>query len=488
MEAKINEKNRYNRQELIEGWDQQKLTDSTISIIGSDLLAQYIAIPLSALGVGNIRIIDDAHATNDGFLDFTLDGNRAQSIEGKLKLVNPNINIMGLSSRLIGNASKYFLTGSNLVIDATNDPRSKALSLEYSYETKTPLIVTSSKSYYGKLILPDKITRDGRHLLYEFKDDEQDEFVSLVLGGLISEEVKKILMNDNEKLSVPLYYNLKNRRRFTFGEEFELEERKMGEFLNKEVLLIGAGALGNFVGLGLARLGVGRIDIIDPDTIEDTNLNRQILYYDALGEEKAKALSEKIKKIGRKFISSDGFVDRFTEKSAFARRYDAIFDCVDNFTVRSVINDYAIKNKIPLISGGTDYQAGQVAIYVPGKTSCMDCQLNIYELGVKAEERRKKIGCLEAPNPSVIMTNQIIGGIMINEARSVFNSKKYGEPINGNLKYGASLENRLGINFIKRVCKCEPRGGLTIEVNNEEVPVVNMEKRENKGNEILGLL
>ena len=111
--------NRYDRQELIEGWDQQKLTDATISIIGSDVLAQYIALPLTALGVGSIRIIDNERATGEGFLDFELKGgSRAKTLELALERVNPSIDIKSYSSTLVSEGSKYFLQGSDLIIDA----------------------------------------------------------------------------------------------------------------------------------------------------------------------------------------------------------------------------------------------------------------------------------------------------------------------------------------------------------------------------------
>ena len=51
---------RYDRQERITGWDQKKLKDATVSIVGDGKTAQYIALPLAALGVGEIRIIGDS--------------------------------------------------------------------------------------------------------------------------------------------------------------------------------------------------------------------------------------------------------------------------------------------------------------------------------------------------------------------------------------------------------------------------------------------
>ena len=72
--------NRYNRQELIEGWDQKKLRDASITIVGADLLGQYILIPLLALGVGKLRILGNEKIRKGFFLDLKLKDNIAISL------------------------------------------------------------------------------------------------------------------------------------------------------------------------------------------------------------------------------------------------------------------------------------------------------------------------------------------------------------------------------------------------------------------------
>ena len=462
----INERERYQRQQLIEGWNQQKLTDATVTIVGSASLAQYVALPLAALGVGSVRLVDATPAHNERFLDLPIrEGPRVHGLEQILRRINPTIAVRGIASSVVSDTSTYFLEKSSIIVEATNDPRSKAITLGYANEKGIPVIVASSKAKYGKVMLYHRGGEDVRYLLPEFDEEEQDEVVSMVLGGLIAEEVKKLLMGE-EKLEKTIYYNLTNPLRFTYhpGDY----GRNGSDFTGKSVLMVGAGALGNFVGLGLAKLGIGRVDVIDPDGIEDTNLNRQVLFYNAVGRLKATALSKKIKVMGNGKVDSEAFKDTFTEKSEFPRRYDAIFDCVDNFTVRAVIHDYAVGHKIPLISGGTDFKEGQLAIYVPGKTACLDHQMEIHRLGKEAEEQRRQAGCLLAPNPSVIMSNQVIGGMMVAEVRTVFDSKIHGEPFNGNMKYSSLSELRLGMTPLKTVCACEPKGGITIEPR--EVP------------------
>ncbi len=444
---------RYNRQELIQGWDQKKLADATVVIVGSEAVAQYAALSLVALGVGNVRILDNSRSTGETFLDVEITGRtRAHSLESVLKLVNPTVNVSGLGASLVNDASKYFLEGADVIIDLENDPRSKAISIDYAIDAKVPLIVGGAKANFGKVMLHNGAGREVKYLLHPFECAEQDGLVGMVLGGIVAEEVKKLLMKNEELLGMPLYYNLTSEDRFGFEFGKAIKNRELGEFMDKKVLLVGAGALGNFVGLGLANLGVGTIDVIDHDVVEEHNLNRQVLYYDAVGQNKAEALAKKISQIGRSLIESNGIVDKFTEKSKFKVKYDAIFDCVDNFTVRAIISAYAVAHGIPLISGGTDYKAGQAAVYVPGETSCLECKMHLSDMAKKEIEERSRAGCLLAPNPSVIMSNQIIGGMMTAEARTVFSPAKYGKPLNSILKYASNQETRIGIIPIAMKC------------------------------------
>lgn len=437
--------NRYNRQELIEGWDQKKLRDASITIVGADLLGQYILIPLLALGVGKLRILGNEKIRKGFFLDLKLKDNIAISLESLVNDINPDVDMIGLKSSILNKGSSYLLKGTDIVIDATNDPFSKTLTLDYCKLNNIPMISAGCDGSFGRIIASDYNNNDIRIVMPDFEGKSQEELVSMVLGGLIAEEVKKIVMQ-KEKLKVSLYYNLTNKNRFTFERSKDYKEFE-GNFSDKGVLMIGAGALGNFVGLGLAKLGVGRIDILDDDEVEDTNLNRQILYYDCVGSKKSEALAEKLQKISDGNSKVNGYVKRFDDKTKLTEKYDIIFDCVDNFKTRAEISNYAVKNKIPLISGATDYQAGQVAVYIPKITPSIDYQLKLKDSAKKREEEAGQ-SCILAPNPSVIMTNQVIGGLMIGESRTIFDPDKFGEPIGGILKYGTNLENRLGINVI----------------------------------------
>ena len=92
--------------------------------------------------------------------------------------------------------------------------------------------------------------------------------------------------------------------------------------------MVGSGALGAFVGLGLAYSGFHHCTFMDPDVVEVTNLNRQVLFYDAFGRSKAETLAGRLKDFfGMDTLGQVAYFRRNTDLSP----YDVVFDCVDNF-------------------------------------------------------------------------------------------------------------------------------------------------------------
>lgn len=200
--------------------------------------------------------------------------------------------------------------------------------------------------------------------------------------------------------------------------------------------IVGAGALGNFVALGLAALGLGPLTFIDPDPVEVTNLNRQILFWDAVGQPKAQALAIRIREwFGAAARAETSYVTRDTDVSAYA----AVFDCTDNFASRIVLSEKCRDAGVILISGGTGVEAGQVVRFDPVRGGPTPAELlGLYDLVGEAEidvHKRERASCLYAPEPAVIMTNQIIGGLMVDMFRRVLAGE---EP--ANLFYNARAE------------------------------------------------
>jgi adenylyltransferase/sulfurtransferase len=131
------------------------------------------------------------------------------------------------------------------------------------------------------------------------------------------------------------------------------------------VLCIGAGGLGSPALLYLAAAGVGRIGIIDADTVDASNLQRQVLYDTGdVGRSKAEAAREKLLALNP-FIEIETFRERFDETNAerLLSRFGAIMDGTDNFSTRYLANDVALKQGKPNFFGCIFKFTGQVSVF-----------------------------------------------------------------------------------------------------------------------------
>ena len=149
------------------------------------------------------------------------------------------------------------------------------------------------------------------------------------------------------------------------------------KLLKSSVLVVGAGGLGSPIAIYLAALGIGKIGIIDKDSVEISNLNRQIIFstHD-LKKNKSSAAINKLRKINPdiKLIS---FNKKLTKKNVnqIAKNFNLIVDGSDNFRTRFLINDYCLKNKKTLVSGAISKFDGQVYTFnFSNKNSpCLRC-------------------------------------------------------------------------------------------------------------------
>ncbi len=191
------------------------------------------------------------------------------------------------------------------------------------------------------------------------------------------------------------------------------DQKKLSE---ASVAVIGAGALGNHVCLGLIGLGVGTIKIYDYDIIEAHNLNRQSLFCeDDIGENKAEALANRLEERNSALLIL-GINEKIEEETIalILRKVDLVVDCVDRIYVRRVLNRYCLRNDIPLIHGGISWCGGQVGV-LTRTTPCINC---IYPESLQVEEIEGETSCIIKPEPSVVYISQIIAGLMVECVRS----------------------------------------------------------------------
>jgi len=144
---------------------------------------------------------------------------------------------------------------------------------------------------------------------------------------------------------------------------------------NSTVFIAGAGGLGSPVSIYLAVAGIGKIIICDFDSVEVTNLNRQILHsHTRIGINKA--LSAKITLTAiNPDIEVIPITSKITAENAFELVGDShiIMDCMDNLETRYILNEVAIKKGIPLVFGAIYGIQGMLSFIQPPETPCLRC-------------------------------------------------------------------------------------------------------------------
>lgn len=155
------------------------------------------------------------------------------------------------------------------------------------------------------------------------------------------------------------------------------EVGEVGQLRLKEakVLVVGAGGLGTPCLRYLAAAGVGHLGIVENDSVDVTNLQRQVLYSDEdVGKPKS-AVAQKVLKLSNPNISIEVHDRKFDAEvgTDIARRYDVVIDCTDSLAARYEINDVAIELGIPLIHGSVSHYEGQAALLNFQGGACYRC-------------------------------------------------------------------------------------------------------------------
>src|SRR5512137_1899556 len=154
-----------------------------------------------------------------------------------------------------------------------------------------------------------------------------------------------------------------DRERERYKRQIMLFGAEGQELLKKaHIFVAGAGGLGSPVSLYLAVAGIGTLTIVDRDEVDQSNLNRQILHYDCdIGRKKTVSAEEKLRAINPdiriRVIDTTIWEENVAE---LVGKADGIVDAMDNYHTRYLLNDVAIKKKIPLFHGAVCGFYGQV--------------------------------------------------------------------------------------------------------------------------------
>lgn len=393
---------RLDRQLRIKGWDQVALGSARVFVLGDDdLLASLFALSASALGINDLVVLAPR-------LD--------EDLVGAARKINPEFNLTRLQGYYTHRAMDDFFAGCAVIVDLSRYGLANKLAIDKAYADRLPLVRAfvyregPAAGFRAFTYLRGREWEELDSIVSEKNlpgNHFDDGVLDTVAAGVALEKVKNILMG--WKVSPELV---------SYGRE------RGGRWSQPRVLVVGAGALGNFAALGLAYSGVTDITFVDPDLVEVANLNRQIFFYDAVGRGKAKTLASRLNNmLGTNAKFQTEYFGRGFDISGF----DFVFDCVDNFETRILISEKCRENGKFLVSGGTSATAGQVVVYDPAGDGVTPAELlGLHEIVGRREIEpvaRVRQSCRYRPDPSVIMTNEIVAGLMVDAFRALLEGK-----------------------------------------------------------------
>ena len=184
--------------------------------------------------------------------------------------------------------------------------------------------------------------------------------------------------------------------------------------LASHALIIGAGGLGSPVSLYLGSAGVGHITVVDHDTVDATNLQRQIAHtLERVGQSKAESVSTAIAQ-----INPDAQVSAISQRADAAlldtlvAQADVVLDCCDNFETRQAVNLACVKHRKPLVSGAAIRMDGQVSVFDSTQPDA-PCYACIFPPEQAPEETRCATMGVFAPLVGIIGTVQAAEALKI---------------------------------------------------------------------------
>lgn len=196
----------------------------------------------------------------------------------------------------------------------------------------------------------------------------------------------KSFLTEEEKLRYQRQLWMKS-----IGEEGQLKLKE------SSVLVVGAGGLGSPLLLYLSASGIGRIGLIDFDTVTESNLNRQVLYNTAdLGKPKALLAKERLQRLNPN-STIEAYAVRITKElgTDLFPKYDVIADATDNMKTRMLLSDLAFSLQKPLFYGAVNALSGVCTTFIPPDTPCLRCIYPV-EPGSEYGDRERSFGILGA--------------------------------------------------------------------------------------------
>jgi molybdopterin/thiamine biosynthesis adenylyltransferase len=144
------------------------------------------------------------------------------------------------------------------------------------------------------------------------------------------------------------------------------------------VLIVGLGGLGSPAALYLAAAGIGELGLLDSDTIELSNLQRQVIHSTPrIGRHKANSAAEALAALNPE-VRTTPIEARLNPSNAseIVSKFDVVVEASDNFETKFLINDVCLDERRPFVTAGILALSGQAQFVVPGRTPCLRCAVS----------------------------------------------------------------------------------------------------------------
>ena len=368
--------NRYLRHIIIpeiSGQGQKKLLESTVAVF-SDYVTDTAPLLyyMAAAGIGKIYCnFYDSTGYENLFANI-----RDLNSDVKIEIVNnEQINIIDYTCFIMFENCKLI---ENLKTIRTFKPLILAVNNNWKGIVRTFVNPNEADSFLNS------IKNMNFNIYYESNKNAGDIFSSGFMGAITAVETIKLCLNLGSKLEDLLYFDLlnmnfekvRNEQQVLFFSKL-LDNDTSYNLLTDDykVLIVGTGGLGSPAAYALTAAGIKTIGLVDYDSVDISNLNRQILHSTSrIGIPKVESAKIFLKKLNPDVniitynvaITKDNVLDIISD-------YDVIIDAVDNFPARYLLNDACFFAKKPIIEAGVIRFDGLSMTILPGNGPCYRC-------------------------------------------------------------------------------------------------------------------
>ncbi|MHA1682177.1 MAG: ThiF family adenylyltransferase [Promethearchaeota archaeon] len=404
------EQEMYARQALLKGWDQKVLKNSKVLVVGVGVVGRELAKDLALIGVGSITLVDGKKIKGLVKPRFLMPATDAEV--SKVKVVAENLQVLNkfmqvnVMESMIEDVPVSLIGEHDVAIACMNNFKSRTYLLEACKRFQRPYVEATCMGAEGfvQVRLPDDPQDEsGDYFDLSFVDEldksqyETNQAAGSIIAGIAGQEVIKIAFKIQGKnigdVQAPRYikYNGFTGLFETYVDRKDLLQLQgvnysLDAALLKRatVFIAGVGALGCEIAKDLALAGVGKLILVDLDTIETSNLSRQLLFrLDDIGKPKAEVGAIRVKELNPDIEVEFHFTKIQELPIEMYEKCDVIIAALDNVQARFDLNVIARRVKRPMIEGGTVGFEGHVQVIVPEgvkqmeETACYRCVVPI---------------------------------------------------------------------------------------------------------------